>query len=77
MRGIRVDPNIHFGKACVAGTRIPLQSVLELVEEGLDFEDMISQYYPDLEVEDIRACIRFAIDLMQAEEIHLAAPATA
>jgi uncharacterized protein (DUF433 family) len=77
MRGIQVDPNVHFGKPCVAGTRIPVQSVLELVEQGLAFEEIISDYYGDLEVEDIRACIRFAIDLMHAEEIHLAAPATA
>lgn len=75
MRGIQVDPNVHFGMPCVAGTRIPVQSVLELVEQGLPFEEIISDYYPDLEVEDVRACIRFAIDLTQAEEIHLAAPA--
>lgn len=72
MRGIQVDPNVHFGKPCVAGTRITVQSVLELVEQGLTFEEIISEYYPDLEVEDIRACIRFAIDVTQAEEIHLA-----
>ncbi len=77
MRGIQVDPNVHFGAPCIAGTRIPVQSVLELVEQGLTFEEITSEYYPDLEVEDIRACIRFAIDLMQAEEIHLAAPGPA
>ena len=69
---IQVDPNVHFGKPCVAGTRIPVQSVLELVEQGLPFEEILRDYYPDLEVEDVRACIRFAIDLTQAEEIHLA-----
>jgi uncharacterized protein (DUF433 family) len=42
------------------------------VEQGLAFKEIISDYYPDLEVEDIRACIRFAIDLTEAEEIHLA-----
>ncbi len=25
---IEMDPNVHFGKPCVAGTRIPVQSVL-------------------------------------------------
>ena len=75
VRGIQVAPNVHFGKPCVAGTRIPVHSVLELVEQGLTFEEIIDDYYRELVVEDIRACIRFAIDLMQAEEIHLAAPA--
>ena len=74
MRSIQVDPNVHFGKPCVAGTRITVLSVLELVEQGLPFEEITSDYYPDLEIDDIRACIRFAIDLTQAEEIHLAPP---
>ena len=30
---IAVDSQIHFGKPCVAGTRIPVQSVLELVKD--------------------------------------------
>jgi uncharacterized protein (DUF433 family) len=60
---IAVNPNIHFGKPCVAGTRIPVQNVLELVSEGLPFEDIIRDYYPDLQIEDIRACVLFAIDV--------------
>jgi len=61
---ITVNPNIHFGKPCVAGTRIPVQSVLELVSEGLSFEEITQDYYPDLEIEDIRACIQYAIDVI-------------
>jgi len=69
---IAIKPGIHFGKPCVAGTRIPVQSVLELVREGLSFADIVRAYYPDLEPEDIRACIQYAIDVLAAEEIHLA-----
>jgi uncharacterized protein (DUF433 family) len=68
---ISVNPKIHFGKPCVAGTRITVQSVLELVNEGLSFTEIIENYYPDLQVEDIRACLRYAIALVAAEEIHL------
>ena len=57
---IAVNPGIHFGKPCVAGTRIPVQSVLELVREGLSVADIIREYFPDLEPEDVRACIRYA-----------------
>ena len=56
----------------MAGTRIPVQSVLELVREGLSFADIGRDYCPDLEPEDIRACIQYAIDVLAAEEIHLA-----
>ena len=70
---IAVNPQIHFGKPCVAGTRVPVHDVLELVREGLSFADIIRDYYPDLQPEDIRACIQYAIDVVAAEEIHLAA----
>jgi uncharacterized protein (DUF433 family) len=68
---IAVDPNIHFGKPCMAGTRIPVLNVLELVWEGLSFDDIVRDYYPDLQVEDIRACIRYAMDIIVAEDIHI------
>jgi len=72
---IEINPNIHFGKPCVAGTRIPVQNVLELVKEGIPFNKIIQDYYPDLQIEDIRACIQYAIEIMTAEEIHIAAVA--
>ena len=52
--------------------RIPVQSVLELVREGLTFSEIIRDYYPDLEVEDIRACVQHAINVLAVEDIHLA-----
>lgn len=70
---ITVNPKIHFGKPCVSGTRITVQSVLELLDEGLSFNAIIQNYYPDLTVEDIRACLRYAIALVAAEDIHLTA----
>mgnify|MGYP001166019690 CR=1 FL=1 len=70
---ITVNPNIHFGKPCVKGTRIPVQSVLELLDEGLSFGQIIQEFYPDLEVEDIHACLQYAIALVAAEDIHLTA----
>ncbi len=69
---IAVNPGIHFGKPCVAGTRIPVQSVLELVREAVPFDQIIRDYHPDLEPDDIRACVQYAIDVLAAEDIHLA-----
>lgn len=70
---IAVNPKIHFGKPCVAGTRITVQSVLELLNEGLSFDEIIQDYYPDLAPEDIHACIQYAIALVAAEDIHIKA----
>ncbi|CAH2571221.1 DUF433 domain-containing protein [Planktothrix agardhii] len=72
MDRISVNPQIHFGKPCIAGTRITIQSVLELLNEGLSFPEIIRDYYPDLQVEDIRACLQYAIALVAAEDVHLA-----
>ena len=68
---IAVDPRVHFGKPCVAGTRIPVQNVLELVRDGCSFEQIRADYYPDLSAEDIRACIQYAMDVVAVEDVHL------
>jgi uncharacterized protein (DUF433 family) len=68
---IAVASDIHFGKPCVAGTRILVQNVLELVDEGVPFERIIQDFYPELTADDVHACMRYAIALVAAEEIHL------
>lgn len=68
---ITVNPKIHFGKPCIAGTRITVLSVLELLNEGLTFDAIVHDYYPDRQVDDIRACLQYAIALVSAEDIHL------
>ena len=60
MPRISVDPTIHFGKPCVAGTRIAVQDVLDLVDAGIPFAAMISDYYPALTIADIQACVQYA-----------------
>ena len=71
MNRIQVSPHIHFGKPCVAGTRIQVQAILELVREAIPFELIIRDYYPDLKLKDIKACVQYAIDVVQTEDIHL------
>ncbi len=71
MERITVDPKIHFGKPVIKGTRITVQNVLELVNEGLSFDQIIRDYYPDLKKDDIHACLQYAIALVAAEDIHI------
>lgn len=75
MDRITIDPEIHFGKPCIAGTRITVQSVLELLDDGLTFQNILDDYYPDLTVADIHACLQYAIALIANEDIQLS-PAT-
>lgn len=67
---IVIDSGIHFGKPCIAGTRISVENVLELVQEGIPFREIIAKYYPDLTIHDIKACIQYAVDIIRTEEIH-------
>lgn len=70
---IIVDTKIHFGKPVVAGTRIPVYVVLELVETGIPFKEITTHYYPDITIGDVKACIEYAIELIKAEDVYIAA----
>ncbi|RKZ87278.1 MAG: antitoxin [Candidatus Parabeggiatoa sp. nov. 1] len=74
---ISVNPNIHFGKPCIIGTRIPVQSILELVSEGISFAEIVRDYYSNIEITDIKACLQYAIEMIAAEEIHITTEETA
>ncbi len=58
---IVVSPNIVHGKPRVKGTRIMVALILDLLAAGKTIEEIISDdYYPDLNREDVLACIGYA-----------------
>jgi uncharacterized protein (DUF433 family) len=67
---ISVNPGIHFGQPCIAGTRITVANILELIEAGIPLQEIVGEYYPDLTDEQVKACVQYAIDVIQNEEIH-------
>ena len=68
---IKINPKIHFGKPCVAGTRIKVIDVLELVRAGIAFEQINKDYFPELQTDDIKACVQYAIEVLAVEDIHI------
>ncbi len=56
---ITVDPEQCGGRPCVRGMRIRVTDVLDLLAGGLTPEQVLREL-PDLELEDIHACLRFA-----------------
>lgn len=60
------DPNICSGKPCIKGTRIPAHIILDLLAVGEDFEG-IKRAYPNINDEDIRACLFYASTLADEE----------
>jgi uncharacterized protein (DUF433 family) len=56
---ITVDPEQCGGRPCIRGMRIRVIDVLDLLANGLTPEQVLEDL-PDLEPEDIIACLRFA-----------------
>ena len=71
MKGISVRPEVCHGKPCLEGTRIMVAQILDLLEGGRSFQEIINDYFPDLTAEDIRVCLRFAKQLVENEDIHV------
>lgn len=67
---ITVDPNILLGKPVIAGTRIPVYLILNLLAAGYTPERVI-EAYPGLTVDDVRAALEYAEQRLRYEEIHL------
>jgi uncharacterized protein (DUF433 family) len=56
---ITFNPAQCAGRPCVRGMRIRVVDILELLASGVS-EDQILEDFPDLEREDIRACLLYA-----------------
>lgn len=59
MERITVDSEQCGGRPCIRGMRIRVSDVLNLLANGLTPGDIIEEM-PDLELEDVRASLRFA-----------------
>ncbi len=57
---ITVDPAIYHGKPCLRGLRYPVEFILDLLSADMTPEDILSDY-PDLERDDIRAALAYAV----------------
>ena len=58
---ITIAPAVCHGKPCIRGLRITVSDVLEYLASGMSESDIIRDF-PELTIEDIRACLSFAAD---------------
>jgi uncharacterized protein (DUF433 family) len=56
---ITVDPQIFGGKPIIRGMRISVELILSLLAQGETTETILEDY-PDLEIDDIHACLAYA-----------------
>jgi uncharacterized protein (DUF433 family) len=58
---ITIDPAKRSGKPCIRDLRITVYDVLDYLASGMT-EDQVLHDFPELEREDIKACLAFAAD---------------
>ena len=66
---ITVDPNLLLGKPTIRGLRISVEQILLALASGVSPEELRKDY-PELEPEDILACIGYAAALVSSERVY-------
>lgn len=56
---ITIEPDKRSGKPCIRGLRMTVTDVLEYLAGGMTPEEIVDEF-PDLTLEDIRACLAYA-----------------
>ena len=69
---ITIDPAVCHGKPVIRGLRYPVESLLEYLAGGDSFDDVLAEF-PDLEREDLQACIQFAAQSLKLRSVHFVA----
>lgn len=58
---ITVEPGKRSGKPCIRGSRITVSDVLEYLAAGMSEAEILADF-PELTVDDVRACLAFAAE---------------
>lgn len=69
---VTVRPDQMGGVPCIRGLRIPVAAVVDMVAEGMAWEEILAAY-PDLVAEDIEEALRYAAEAVRERELPLAA----
>jgi len=58
---ITIEPGKRSGKPCIRGMRITVYDILEYLASGMSEEEILEDF-PELEKDDITACLAFAAE---------------
>jgi uncharacterized protein (DUF433 family) len=65
---ISVNSDIRSGQPIISGTRIKVETILNLISAGHTFDEII-EFHPQLNRESIRAAITYAIETIRMEKV--------
>jgi uncharacterized protein (DUF433 family) len=63
---VKIDPEIMSGAPCFAGTRVPIQNLIDYLEGGESIEDFL-EGFPTVSREQVIAFLEEAKDRMLAQ----------
>ena len=66
---IEINPQVLTGKPIVRGLRISVDQILQSLAAGIGTDELLSEY-PDLENDDIKACLLYAAQLVEEERVY-------
>jgi uncharacterized protein (DUF433 family) len=69
---IRISPDVCFGKPCIAGHRIWVSLVLDLLAGGATTREVLKQY-PGITEEDVLACIAYGAEMSRERYVEIPA----
>lgn len=65
---ITVDPSQMGGQPCIRGLRISVATIVSMVADAMTTPEILSAL-PDLEPEDVAEALRYAAEVLTAEEL--------
>ena len=70
LQRISIDPAICGGKPCIRGHRIWVSLIVDFLASGMTVEDILVEY-PQLTVEDVRACLAYASEMTRERTVQV------
>jgi uncharacterized protein (DUF433 family) len=65
---VEINPKIMVGKPVIKGTRIPVELILKMLSQDMSVKEILVEY-PHLTKEDIQACLAYATQSLEVEEV--------
>jgi uncharacterized protein (DUF433 family) len=72
LKRITINPAICHGKPTIRNKRYTVESILEYLAGGDTAETLLVEF-PDLEREDILACLYYAVEMIKLRTVYVAA----
>jgi uncharacterized protein (DUF433 family) len=69
LQRISIDPAVCGGKPCIRGHRIWVSLILDFLATGSSAEEILEEY-PQLTLEDIRACVAYGSEMTRERTVH-------